>query len=179
MAVLGFGVALAGCQTSNIKPIQETKPLASKTTQNFGLTPEEFRVAINQRMSIPDLRFLKPFEPFVIKNKYFSVGNITDGQGTLEGKVDDDGKLVLLRYRSRLVDDKSLLTTMSLTQLTAKILPPTGVSEQQKESWIEQVMEAAVASPDNFSQKEVQRHIIYSASTTANGALDVSYRILD
>lgn len=172
-AVLVVVVVMQGCQSHQTSG--QTPAFGLLQSKSFAMTPEQFRVAINQKMTLAGLTTLPPLE---LNNQFFTVGHIAEQQITLEGKVNADGQLNLLRYRSYLVDEKSLRVAMTLIKNTAQVLPPM-VSEQDKDNWIEQVMEDAVASPDNFAEKEVQRHIIYSATSQPNGMFEVSYRILN
>lgn len=172
-AILAVMMAIQGCHLHQTG--LQTHAFSVLESKSFAMTPEQFRIAINQKMTLAGLATLPPFE---LKNQFFTAGHIAGQPITLEGKVNVDGQLTLVRYRSHLVDDNSLVTAMMFIKYTAQVLPPM-VSEQDKDNWIEQVMEDAVASPDNFAEKEVQRHIIYSAASQPNGVFEVSYRILN
>ncbi|MBF7681926.1 hypothetical protein I2F27_01050 [Acinetobacter sp. B5B] len=166
---------IQGCQMPLIH--QKTNVLMTQSYQSFAMTPEQFRLAMNQKIESEKMSGLISLAPFLINNQFFSVANISNAQVTLEGKSNVDGQLTLVRYRSYLVDEKSLVIAMTLIKNTAKVLPPS-VSEQDKEDWMEQVMEDAVASPEGFAEKEVHQGIIYSASISSTGLFEVSYRVL-
>lgn len=175
-AVLAVVIGIQGCQLHQSD--EQKQALASQQNQSFAMTPEQFRTALNQQITLDQPTVLTTFKPFVINNQFFMVDHIEGQQITLEGKVNSDGQLTLVRYRSHLVDEKSLMVAMTLIKDTAKILPTT-LATKDKEYWIEQVMEEAVASPESFAEKEVQRGIVYSASSLPNGVFEVSYRVLN
>ncbi|MCF9047422.1 hypothetical protein [Acinetobacter nectaris] len=174
--VLLTTVLVQGCQIPQVLGQKDTVTKASELSKSFAMTPEQFRVAMNQKLRVDNLASLVTFSPFVLNNHFFTVDHIADQQIMLEGKVNSDGQLTLIRYRSHLMDEKSLVIAMSLIKNTAKILPSV-LNEKDRESSIEQIMEDAVASPTGSAKKEIERGIIYSASSLPNGLFEVSYQV--
>ncbi|MCF9033679.1 hypothetical protein [Acinetobacter nectaris] len=177
--VLFFVIILdIGCSTSvqNIKSDKSPNIDINndKKIKTFGITPDNFRKEMNARMEKETREALYPFQTFNIQNNHFKVDRISKENIILEGTIASNGELTSLTYTSRMVDDESLIKTMSLIDLTAKILPPS-MDEKKKGDLLEDVIEASVASPKSFAQKLVNNSVVYTVESLPDGQFIVRY----
>ncbi|ESK38825.1 hypothetical protein P256_01644 [Acinetobacter nectaris CIP 110549] len=173
-----FTIVGTACSTS----VQNSKNEVSSNTKSkyddsqktFGITAESFRQQINERMSKTTNERLAPFQVFDIQKNKFKVDDISQRNIILEGTVAPNGELSSITYKSRMVDDESLIKTMALVDLTAKVLPP-NMDEKKKGDLLEDVIEASVASPKSFAQKTVNNSVIYTVESLPDGQFIVTY----
>lgn len=179
MAVCFFALLNTACSTSVQNPKNEisssTKSkYANEHQKTFGITAEQFREKMNARMDKTNTYVLVPFESFDIQKNKFKVDDISQRNIILEGTVAPNGELTSIIYKSRMNDDESLIKTMTLIDVTAKILPPT-IDEKKKGDLLEDVIEASVASPKSYAQKTVDNAVTYAVKSLPDGQFVVTY----